>query len=389
MKRIAALLILVAMLFLVCPVYAMSPMNIVGDQVTAGRGETVPFSVSLNNNPGVAGFHIYLDYDQDVLTPTVDTDGAILIQKGNAATKGALLASETQTGCQIQWYHSENITTDGVLFTLSFVVNENANLEEYPISLRYAEEDTVNASGEQVSLLCTAGSVVVEEAALLKVDSISGHVGETVTVPVRLINNPGFAAFTFTVSYDSDSVKLAQIRKGPLLMSESGAFTRNAASGKVMWYDPVNTVGDGIILYLEFEILSREAYEACAVGVQLTNDIAQNFTNALATPVKLVSQNGFIGCCIGTWLMETVMWDSTTDTVVLMMKDAPKTEVSVICAVYEKEKMTDISVQAVVLKSGENKLPVDVATNGQKLRVFLLDQVWSPLSQSFEFHLGG
>ena len=68
-------------------------------------------------------------------------------------------------------------------------------------------------------------------AATITVETVQKEVkaGDEVTLNVSIADNPGFAAFDFTVKYDRDKLELTKAEKGNI----EGNFTGNKDTGKV------------------------------------------------------------------------------------------------------------------------------------------------------------
>ena len=113
---------------------------------SALKGSTVDLSVTIKKNPGISGAVMSVAYDNSALTL-------------NAITKGSVFEMGTYTAYPetgvAQWYHTENITSNGEIFILRFKVKETAQDGNYnitvglrdgvPANLSNANSDIVNA----------------------------------------------------------------------------------------------------------------------------------------------------------------------------------------------------------------------------------------------------
>ena len=130
----------------------------------------------------------------------------------------------------------------------------------------------------------------VADYVVITADSVRTMPGETITVPVYIEGNTGFAGFTFTIAAD-EGLTLTKISKaGILLESESGAMTPNVAKGQVNWTDYCNEVGDGEILLLTFAVDENIADGDYHVRVALKDGKTINFVNEgdQIVPVRFV-----------------------------------------------------------------------------------------------------
>ena len=133
------------------------------------------------------------------------------------------------------------------------------------------------------------------EPAQIIAGNVTGRPGKTVTVPISISNNPGFAGFTFVIDYDSTVMTLDDIIKGDILRaSSSGAFTAGTASKIVNWTDTRNTTEDGIILYLSFTIKDHVGAGDYPISISLRNGQDTNFVNENAHAQKVVFRSGAV-----------------------------------------------------------------------------------------------
>ena len=122
---------------------------------SAFKGATVNVPVTIKNNPGISGAALTVSYDKSVLTLNS-------VQKGSVFATGTYSA-DTSTGVVI-WYHTENITDNGTLFTLQFAVNSNAGVGRYPVTVGLREgkaTNLTNADSASVSAEFLSGALEV------------------------------------------------------------------------------------------------------------------------------------------------------------------------------------------------------------------------------------
>ena len=114
-------------------------------------GGTITLPVTIENNPGIAGFNFTLDYDKSVMTPTAITKGG-LIPEGTTFTSNleqGIPASELKE-VSVYWGASSNVTEDGELFNITFDVTGGTTDGLYPISLKYEKGDITDAAFNDV-----------------------------------------------------------------------------------------------------------------------------------------------------------------------------------------------------------------------------------------------
>lgn len=132
---------------------------------------------------------------------------------------------------------------------------------------------------------------VVSEG-IVSVGGAAPNVGETVIIPVNIIENPGIAGFTFTVNYDKRVLTPKEITSGDLITS--GFFTSNLEQGipleeldnvKVHWNTESNITNDGTLFNVVFDVSSTATEGQYAIWLEYENgDITnQNLDGVLPT----------------------------------------------------------------------------------------------------------
>ena len=130
------LVTLFASLSFVFPSTAANNASITVQSVTAQSGETIDVQLVMNNNPGIIGMTINVDYNSADLTLIEVSDGGIL---GTNTHKPELSNPYT-----LSWSNdtaNTNIVTNGVIATLRFKVKSDVPDNFSPITLRYDLEN--------------------------------------------------------------------------------------------------------------------------------------------------------------------------------------------------------------------------------------------------------
>ena len=128
--------------------------------------------------------------------------------------------------------------------------------------------------------------------ASISVDTKTAKAGETVTVPVRIAGNPGIAAFSLRISYDSDTLELSNILDGELIQG-IGTSTFNVSSGLANWH----TIGgdltrDGELFKLSFIVKDTASAGTTPVSVKLKGDLPVSLSNSNRQAVPVVFTAG-------------------------------------------------------------------------------------------------
>jgi len=135
---------------------ASSKTRFYASKVTAASGETVTVAVNVQNNPGILGMLLSVDYDETALT-LVDTASGSVVEALTYVAPSRLVS-----GCNFLWYGSTAGTvTDGRLLTLTFKVADLAEAGTYPLVFTCSKEDTYDANYQPIELAVISGSVTV------------------------------------------------------------------------------------------------------------------------------------------------------------------------------------------------------------------------------------
>ena len=132
---------------------------------------------------------------------------------------------------------------------------------------------------------------VVSEG-IVSVGGAAPDVGKTVTIPVKIMENPGIAGFTFTVNYDKSVLTPKEITRGELITG--GNFTSNLEQGIpvseldeviVHWNTDSNVTDDGTLFNVVFDVSSTAAEGQYAIWLEYENgDITnQNLDDVMPT----------------------------------------------------------------------------------------------------------
>ena len=238
-----------------------------------------------------------------------------------------------------------------------------------------------------------ASGVAVDSTntATVSVTSAYAKGGEEVSVFVELKNNPGFAGFAFHIQYDETVAQLLKVQRGELL--SSGALTTNLSDGYAVWYDTVDTVGDGTLLELRFRVQESEAFETTSVSVYPRDHIEKNFNNMAKEAVPCVWQAGKIACRVGELAVDDALTLEENGTLHYEIEDipwgeAPKT-VSLIAACYQGGRLVDLQMVQKDLTLGEQSILIKNKEDYDEVRLFFLDdKAYEPLVQVLKIMKG-
>ena len=134
---------------------ASGPSLIVGNETAAAGDTRIDLMVEIENNPGVVGLTVRMEYDDTVLTAT--RAGTELAFDELSFQKPA----KYKNGCKLIFYAAEvEEVLDGEAFYIRFNVSEDAAPGTYPVKL--IVEQVLNEKSEDVELFVVDGSIIVE-----------------------------------------------------------------------------------------------------------------------------------------------------------------------------------------------------------------------------------
>ncbi|MBO5042589.1 MAG: Ig-like domain-containing protein [Clostridia bacterium] len=158
-KCISILLLFSLLLGNALVISAASSVSIYAGSVDGQRGETVIVPITINSNSGFVSLSLNINYDESALTLTEVRDQGLL---GNEYHKSIF-----SSPYRLTWINdtlNENITVTGTVVYLYFTINHNADKGDYSIVLTMNQDDALDASGNNVDVRLTNGTIsVVEE----------------------------------------------------------------------------------------------------------------------------------------------------------------------------------------------------------------------------------
>lgn len=153
MKKILSFLLIFVIL---CPVtmgFAAGAPAITVSQSSAGPGEETSVTISLSDNPGIAGMSLGFEYDTARLELLSIQESGL----GGIWQKATGIAWASNTG---------DSTYNGTFLTLTFKVRETAEAGFAKVSVQYAPGDICNYDLEDVNFTVVSGGVEVQGCSL-------------------------------------------------------------------------------------------------------------------------------------------------------------------------------------------------------------------------------
>ena len=232
---------------------------------TASKGSSVDLDVSILNNPGIAGASLTIGYNQSALSLESVTKGA-LFQSGN-------YSASPESGV-VQWYHTENVIDDGVLFTLHFQLKPEAKTGDYIISIGLQGDIPANLTNQ--------------EAEIVTAQFVSGTL--TVNAGIRGdVTGDGVVAI-------NDVVKVARAVAGSLTLTEAERTVADVTGDGVIAINDVvklaRYVAGSIATLQSAEVASLSSGESAVIEVAT---VSGKPGEAVRVPVSIASNPGIAG----------------------------------------------------------------------------------------------
>lgn len=136
-----------------------------GGQITGKAGDTVTFPVYIDNNPGIAGYKLQIDFSEDafdlVSQDEDDNMNTLVVKQGDFTDEGGLFSGTTKYGCTALWYSPIDVDTDGVAVNVTLKISKNAINGEHAIKVRVDPINTLNVDQELVEFKTVDGTLTV------------------------------------------------------------------------------------------------------------------------------------------------------------------------------------------------------------------------------------
>lgn len=201
-----------SMLFVLCmclscfggfAAYAEEGAQIKVSAVNGFAGEEATVQISIENNPGIAYLKLKLAYDANVLTVKEASDKALM---------GSGTFNDTNPYIFV-WSQAANCTTDGVLATLTFVVDAEAALGATALTVTIEEVRNQTFEELSASFATVNGSVTVKEPAST-ITSANVALGDTIAMNYFVELYPGHAGAQMKFTMNEKEVLVDGVATG-------------------------------------------------------------------------------------------------------------------------------------------------------------------------------
>jgi len=172
MRKFAAIVLALVMTIsmLSTAAFAAGDPTFRGAEIEAKAGETITYDVYIENNPGIAGYMVMVDFSEDAFdlgTQEMDEmENTLKISTGdfvlNSDSFGYLTNNTTAYGCVVLWSNTEEIAEDGTAFSVTLKVSDDAINGEHAVKIRYSPINTIDGEYNLVAFETVDGSVTVK-----------------------------------------------------------------------------------------------------------------------------------------------------------------------------------------------------------------------------------
>ncbi len=122
-------------------------------------GDEIVVDVTIKNNVGIAGFKFNLEFDNTKLTPVSIAKGSVFEGSlySNISAPNVDLASLSEVTAT--WSGDGDVTADGVLYSVTFKIRDDAQIGIAPLNLVYDEDNVSNQDYQNVEIRVVNGQV--------------------------------------------------------------------------------------------------------------------------------------------------------------------------------------------------------------------------------------
>ena len=244
MKKILSILMAAAMLMTLCAfgISAADEPTMTVSTASAERGQTASVDVVVSGNPGM---------NAAVLKPVYYTAALELV---SMEFNDIDFRGNVEYGVKAVWATSADNSANGKFLTLNFKVLDEAKAGKTEVTLEnvdgYLKTGSVsNRAEESINYKVVAGAVNVIDpnVPMMNVSTVYGLPGDTVTVSVSLVNNPGIRAAALKPVYDNTVLELTGMEF---------KFSGNTEYGvKAVWAASADNASNGEFLTMTFKVL--------------------------------------------------------------------------------------------------------------------------------------
>lgn len=233
-------------------VFAQATSKITVEQINADAGGSVSVPIRIENNTGICGAMVAVEYDKNLVLTA--------IEKGTALTTLTMTnpGDFSSNPINIGWDGMDEDSSNGVIATLIFTVPDIVGT--YNIKLSYEDGNIVDGNLDPITVDIQNGGITIqkeesEDMPTITVGNVTTSSGGSISVPVQISNNTGICGATISILYDEELV-LTAVEKGTALasltMTNPGKLSDNPIN--IGWDGMDADTSNGIIAILTFTV---------------------------------------------------------------------------------------------------------------------------------------
>lgn len=173
------------------------------------QGETFTVPVSISKNCGIMGIEILVEYDKESLVP-ISIDNKEFF--GTSTVEDSIDTS-LDDSFRVIWAGTENITTDGKLFDITFLCKENASVDGSVVTIKSVGAGTYNENYSMICCVEASSSIKVQASTNLHKKMLTNlmvtmkdwTLGEKASVPV-VSGNDGNGDVAYYYASQADGI---------------------------------------------------------------------------------------------------------------------------------------------------------------------------------------
>ena len=163
MKKILLVVLSIALIFCTANVvFAENEPSITFESVEAQRGQTVDLTVTMENNMGLWGMDLLLNYDREKLQ-LVDVKNGTVFGRDEEWVPGDLNGQKYVLSYASNEF--SDIHNNGVVAVLTFKVLETAENGDYTVTATYNGGDIININFDELTFKINDGKITVKDVA--------------------------------------------------------------------------------------------------------------------------------------------------------------------------------------------------------------------------------
>ena len=172
MRKLLAIIITIVMAvsMLSASALAAGDPTFRGADINAKAGETIKYDVYIENNPGIAGYMVMVDFSEDAFDVGTqkkdEMENTLKISTGDFVQKsgsfGFLTNNTTAYGCVVLWSNTEEVADNGTAFSVTLKVSDDAINGKHAVKIRYSPINTIDGEYNLVAFDTIDGSVTVK-----------------------------------------------------------------------------------------------------------------------------------------------------------------------------------------------------------------------------------